>query len=442
MREYDGMLRRLSEAEGLFLQAGDDMPVGFLMAARIRGEFSLQALREAVSKARRRHPLLAVRVARDAEGQQWLTSEGVPELPVPVVEGVSDDGWIAEAKDALLETFSAATGPLARFIWLRSADGRERSDLMVVCHHGIADGHSGAFLLRDILHHLGHPEAPVEPLPLQPVLLDLISPDVVQRLYEEIKDRLSASSAVAMEELRDKGGMADIWSLPAPRYHLRAWSLTSAQTASLVARCRGERTTVHGALGSAFLTAFAHTLGAKEGAWVRTLQSPVSLRDRLTAPIGEDVGVLMSHILTRVDCSPGRRFWDIARDVRASVRDQLRSEELFTRAVMFKVIAEMVSSQRGIPRHLVEEPSSMVSWDLSLSNLGRLDFPASYGARRLEALRGPIFAAMPGDRIVGVTTFDGRMRLMFICREATMDPPMADQVIDEAMDRLAVAMRC
>jgi len=434
------MLRKLSEAEGMFLRAIEEMPLGFLVAARIRGGFSLEQLKEALTKAQRRHPILAVRLKRDEEGQAWMTSEGVPEMPVRVVEGVGDEDWVAEARRTLVEPFPIDTGPLARFLWLRSMEDPERSDLMAVVHHGIADGHSGASLLRDVLHYLGHPDAAVEPLPLQPLLEDLIPAEVAQRLTEKIRAQLHADSLVSLDELRQDDSFTGRWALAPAGYHLRAWSLTRAQTDSLVARSREEQTTVHGALGAAFLSAFAHVLGREKGEWKRTVQSPVSLRDRLSVPIGEDVGVFMSHITTTVDCSSGREFWDIAREVRASTRDQLESEEIFARAVMSRVIAEMVSTEQALPRRMVEHPESMFSWDLSLSNLGRLDFPTTYGPLQLEALHGPVFAAAPGDRIVGVMTFDGRMSLMFICREATMELSVVDQIIAESIERLAGAM--
>jgi hypothetical protein len=431
------MLRRLSDMERLIWLIGQVMPISFLMVARIRGEFSFKQLREALRKVRRRHPLLAVRVTRDAEGQPWFTQEGVVEPPVRVVEGVIDDGWITEAKRALLEPFPTATGPLVRFTWLKSADAPDRSGLVAICHHGIADGNSATYLLRDILHHLGHPMATVRPLPLQPACDDLIPARVEHALSQGVISKMEASHSTSVPEARDQAGPARPSPPPPPRYHLRAWSLARSQTASLLDRCRGEQTTVQGALAAAFLPSFAHVRGGVEGSWTGTLQTPITLRDRLSAPIGEDLGMFMSWVTTSVDYTPDRHFWDTARDVTASLHEQLRPEGLFAWVVMFKALGSLASNAEELPPYLTADYASMVTWDLSLSNLGRLAFPTSYGPLRLEALHGPLFAATPGDKVIGVTTFDGRMNLTFISREATIAPSVADQAIDEGMDRLA-----
>jgi hypothetical protein len=245
---------------------------------------------------------------------------------------------------------------------------------------------------------------------------------------------------VPLEELKERGSMAEMFSASPPRFCLRAWSLGRGRTAALVARSREEHTTVHAALGAALLRAFGEVIGATGEEWMRTLQSPVSLRDRLTPSIGDDIGVYMSHLLTTVDCSPDRCFWDVARDIRASMRDDMEREDLFARTVMGKVIGEMISEQQALPEDLLDGHATMINYDVSLSNLGRLGFPTCYGRLRLEGLHGPVFAAMPRDKIVGVTTFNECMNLMYICRETTMEPSVVDQVIDGAMALLASAV--
>ena len=122
------------------------------------------------------------------------------------------------------------------------------------------------------------------------------------------------------------------------------------------------------------------------------------------------------------------------------MRADLEREDLFARTVMSKVIGEMISEHQALPQDLLDGQAFMINYDLSLSNLGRLDFPTQYGALRLETLFGPAFAAMPRDKIVGVTTFDGCMNLMFICRESTLEASVVDQVIEEAMDLLTSAI--
>jgi hypothetical protein len=46
------------------------------MAARIRGSVTESMVRDAVAKARQRHPNLRVRIVEDDNGIPWLTLEG------------------------------------------------------------------------------------------------------------------------------------------------------------------------------------------------------------------------------------------------------------------------------------------------------------------------------------------------------------------------------
>lgn len=433
------MLRRLSGMERGMLMAEEDMPISFATTARIRGAFSIDELRMALSKVRRRHPLLAVRVVKDEHGQPWFASEGVPEFPVRVVEGVQDDDWIRVVGEELDKTFSREIGPLVRFVWLKGADvSGDFSNLMTVSHHAISDGLAGAYLMRDILHHLGHPDAGVEPLPLLPASNDLIPPEVVETLSQYSFSDLMAQ--IPMPELME-GEEAVPFERSAgfSKLCISAWSLDEPQTAALISRAHEEGTTVHGALGTAFLLSFAHVFG---DGWVRRIQSPVSLRNYLSGPVGEDFGVFMALAKTTVDCAPGRNFWQIAREMKVGFNRGTTPEKLFAMPVLAKIAMASFSSPEANPEgmHRMSDFFLKVDYDLSLSNIGRLDFPVTYGPLRLESLYGPTFSATPGDRVVGVNTVGGRMHFTFVFRDVTLDASTGEQVKDLAMQRLGEAV--
>lgn len=397
----------------------------FATTARVEGSFSEAQLREALAKAARRHPLLAARVVIDEEGQPSFVAPDVLELPLRVIEEGEERGWTQVVREELGRRFLWETG-LARFAWLRSAGF---SDLIGVYHHAIADGLSGAYLVRDILHYLGNPEAPVERLPVLPGVDELVPQ------AGESGPEVSFSETVAHLPRPDQERDAPAGP---PAFWLRAWALTPPQTSAVVARAREEGTTVHGTLGAAFLLSFAEILG---GSQVRTIQSPVNLRGRLSQPVGEGLGNFTTLIKASVDCAPGRDLWETARDVRAGLQRELEPERLFT---IFNLMRAARSSPPGSRAFLenVDKAAAFfreLDYDLSLSNLGRLDFPSTYGLLRLESLYGPTFSAMEGDRIAGVTTFGGRMHFTFIFREPAMAAAAAEQICQLAMDRLGEA---
>jgi hypothetical protein len=423
--------------EWMMWQADEAMPVHFSTTARIRGTISADQLHEALLKVRRKHPLLAVRATLDAEGQAWFVSEDVPEFSLRIIEGVQEDDWIQVIGEELLQRFSWETGPLVRFIWLQFPDF---SDLITICHHAIADGFSGAYLIRDVLHYLGYPEAEVEALPALPALIDLVPPAI-----EESFSKYSSSDIMAQLALSTPTGelSSPVEQAPPgpPKFCIKAWSLTQAQTAALVACARQEQTTVHGALGAAFLLTFADILGVEEE-WMRTLQSPVSLREYLAEPVGEAVGMFITLAKTRVDCTPGRDFWQIARELRAGFARETTPEKLFAMFVVLKSLLASGLSSEVMAENMIKmaEFFTKIDYDLSLSNLGWLDLPTTYGSLELESLYGPTFSAMAGEKIVGVNTMGGRMFFTLIYRDTTLTAPIGEQIRQQVMHRLGEAV--
>ncbi len=121
------------------------------MSVTLRGDLSIDVFREAIKKARQKHPLMGVRVALDWEKKQWFVSKGVPECPLRVVDRKSDEDAAREIKNELAIPFAWEVVPLVRFAQVRSAG---ITDLIAVCHHCVADGIATAILVRDIIAFL------------------------------------------------------------------------------------------------------------------------------------------------------------------------------------------------------------------------------------------------------------------------------------------------
>jgi hypothetical protein len=73
------------------------------------------------------------------------------------------------------------------------------------------------------------------------------------------------------------------------------------------------------------------------------------------------------------------------------------------------------------------------NYDLSISNLGRINIPAQYGQLHLESIYAPTMNVFQSThRILGVTTFGGRMRCTFTSRD-----PEAPQIVRRAGEIMA-----
>lgn len=429
------MLRKLDGSEHLMYILSDAMPIQFAITARIKGDFSISQLRRALVKARRRHPLLAVRVVMDKAEEPWFTQEGVPELPMRVLEGIQDGDWLQAVKDELREPFSMETGPLVRFVLIKLDD---LSDLIAICHHSIADGLSAAYLVRDILHYLSDPCANVEPLPLMPPIGGLIPPAVEKGFSQQSAAALTEILPAPPTGKEEMIAASEPKPAGSPHFYVTVESLAETQTTALIVRAHQERTTVHGALGAAFLRAFAEVEGQDE--WERTIQSPANLRNQLAKPVGESVGTFITSVKTTVDCSPERDFWQIAREVKEGLAREIVPEKVFTsHAVLNGKIPGAPGFQEMIEMVINSLKSMVAEYDLSLSNLGRLDIPTTYGPLKLQSIYGPTFSAV-WDNIVCVNTVGGQLRLTFVFREELMEPSTGEHIKSLAMRRLEEAV--
>ena len=161
------MIRKLSRFEQWWIRAEDKWPLRFSTKVGVTGELSPEQLKAALHKLQQKHPLLALRVMLTPSGLPGLTRDGVPEIPVRVIENARSQDWLRATIEGLAEPLPEYTGPLARVIWLK---GDGWSDLLVICHHAISDGLAAVQLIRDLLGYLGDPAMPVEPLePLPPL---------------------------------------------------------------------------------------------------------------------------------------------------------------------------------------------------------------------------------------------------------------------------------
>jgi Condensation domain len=125
-------------------------PLHFAIVAKIRGQFTLDQLQNALSQVQQQHPLLRVRIATDKYGQPQYIEENNP-IPIRWVASINEEQWQRELEVEMTQSFNWSTAPLARVVWVQS--GLD-SELIVLYHHAIADGISGAYLLGDIVRGL------------------------------------------------------------------------------------------------------------------------------------------------------------------------------------------------------------------------------------------------------------------------------------------------
>ena len=402
---------KLSGAQTPLLTSGLPFSLSFTVSARVHGPLTLAGLQNALERQRLRHPLLGVRLAAGGAGTApCFTTDGVPPIPLRVVERTGDQDWVGEVEREVPQPGNYRTGPLFRCVWLRGSDV---SDLLLVCDHITADGRAGMYALRDLLELLARPDLLPEPLPPTP-LAELLPPSTLARIAELASADTGPARLAPTREQEVP---------PAGPMRILPFSLEESETSALVKRCRAEGVTVQAALCAAFAMPFAER---QPDVPVRLVECPVDIRSRLVRSPGETYGNYISLALIRMDCRPGRNPWEVAREAGCGLA-AVTDEQLFTNPLVMTNVSE-----RPISTPLMD-----ICYDLSISNLGRVDIPEQYGPFQLESIYAPTLnVCLPGHRILGVTTFAGRMR----CTFASCDPEIP-QLLRRACEILAAMLR-
>jgi hypothetical protein len=320
------MRRELNEIEYFNWCVGQ--PYNMVVAVRIRGDVSPDRLRRALARAQERHPLLAVNTEPGPAGVPWFSSDGVGAIPLTVVDPAGPDAARRLADGELTSTFArdgAGTPrlPLMRVALFRPGDPTRPVDVVFTAQHVIADGLSMVFLVRDLLHFMERPDAPVSVLDAPASPEDLLPARVRRRIPASARRfRLVLWLATAYVWLRFG---RDAGPPRPPTLHHRSWELTPDRTDRLRARARREGVSVQSAICTAFLRGFG------------AIHNPVNLRPLLARPVGESVGLFIGAAEVKLRYREARGFWGNARRFQRRLRGALLNPfgvyQLFCKAV-------------------------------------------------------------------------------------------------------------
>jgi NRPS condensation-like uncharacterized protein len=383
------MERELGAFEHLYWLYNQFYPMDFATVAKLEGQFSVDQLRTALRQVQQRHPLLRVRIETDAMGSPKFV-ETDAEIPIRPVARAEDQQWQQEAAGELSRSLDWQTAPLIRVVLLQS---ETESDLILVCHHTIADGLSAVYLMRDI----------------------------IQGLAGERFERSELSTVVSLESALpgsepypDKTLKPTDYVPPQSRCsppHIRPVVLSTELTQQLIQRSRTEQTTVHGAISAALLLALAPQFGNSIGCL-----HPVNVRSHLSLPMPDGVGLYVSFCTTAHSLQAGSEFWDVAR----SVKSQLSQIDIAQQLIEERQRRQPMVSHLTDAAAFIAALQSQYPYRLTVTNLGRVDMAQQYGNIRIAALYAPVaMSGMDEGLTVGVATLGDRLALTLVSTSRT-----------------------
>lgn len=456
--------RKATSAERFFTRSPFSIVT---MVARIKGYVSEEMLKNAIPKVQQLHALLGVRIKDDKDHAQWFTSEGVQEIPITIVPRKSENDWIQIHAEASKIPFEFETRPAIRFILVQSPDV---SELIILCHHMICDGMSLAYLVRDLMVHLGDPAREVKALPAPPAIyLGNLPNDVSQSfLVKFLINRMNqkwAEERVFFDQEDYQILTNAYWDNY--NHNLVCIELSEAETSAFVDRCRKEKVTVNSALTTAFCGAQSFVEGEKT--YHAKIVVAANLRDRVPNTPGEGMGMFAGGIELKFKYNHKSTFWENARQFNNKIQPKLTNKNLFRdllnwlyldptilEAMNFKKLGGLVtldsaryeklsafSQKEDVVLRLLKRDNidslETKYWGTAVTNLGRLEFPKTYGALTLDRL---IFQPGGGiplanvNLVLGAVTCSDKLSLVVEYAEKAVDTSTMRKIKEKAMEFL------
>ncbi|MBE9035660.1 hypothetical protein IQ246_11175 [aff. Roholtiella sp. LEGE 12411] len=407
----------------------NNSPENVTLSVTIKGLFTIDLLTEALAWLQLRHSRLRVKIVTNSQNQPQFSLENVPPIPLRVIERQGEEHWCREMVEELRHPLNWSKEPLLRVLLLYSSD---ISNLIITFHHCIGDGLSGAYLIRDILQFIGEPDNPRELLPdLPPV--DEIIPDITKDVVFENLNESRDTKSILTKTYLNKQSKNISPSLAIRQFH---WTLSSVETTKVVARCRVEQTSVHGALCAAFLLAIAAEVKSSTEIILRC-QTPVNIRNYLTIPVNENLGEYIARPATAHRLSQKTDFWDLAREVKYKLNQVVADGKLFDDVLKARALLSSNSNKGGETSDFRKLGEII---DITITNLGNLNIKQQFGKIQLQELYLMATGSKSLPLLIGVATLKDKM--CFICRyqESLVPDANAYNIKNTAMEQLLTAV--
>src|SRR5579875_223254 len=131
------VVRPLTAHEEIYWLLNYNMPIHAVLAAHVSGSTTPEALREALDKLQRRHPLLSVSIEEPTDARKVFRCHSARPIPLRVAQLTGQSSWEVEVASELALPFVAGEAPLIRVVLLHATD---RFILILSASHSIADG--------------------------------------------------------------------------------------------------------------------------------------------------------------------------------------------------------------------------------------------------------------------------------------------------------------
>lgn len=423
--------RRVGEQERIFhyLHMAGGLIASF--AVQVDGRLDPGLLRRAFDWLQRQHPILRSHIRY--EGVAWRSvppfvypipffdTRGTTEIPIRVVTDPDPDAWhavLASENKTPIPVGKGKTHPRIRVVLVRTREDAESSVLVLTLDHCIADAQAGLLLNDQLFRYLADPaKMEAEPIP---------QPGLPPSLESGLPKKPDSGTRPYIPAIR-----FPLTEVPNPERASRSVERRIGANVGQTIRdaVRAHRTTMHGAIGAAFLAATRDKFGMSE----MTVLSTVELRRMMKPPLpitafGCYIDILRTHHELRPD------FWAMAADLSFKLISALARDQ--ESASVMKLAGWDVYRAETIPtikhRRRID--------GIAITTAGESGFKGDYGPFRIGRTSESVSIDMFGPSLFVVTTEqDGAIDLFVGYAADSLSAEDAADLTDRAVAALTAA---
>lgn len=395
--------RRLDIAERFFWFLDQVSCTNFAVIAEGQRALSNAAVRRALERLQRNHPLLNVSINLNTDGHLYFTP--APAMKIDYEHKATGD-WRAVLSSQLVVNFALDESPLLRARRFDRPDGSWV--LALIVHHAIADGRAGFLLLDELLSDLaGQPSSSGKYHPA-PSFAECLPNIIANVPLDMALHRLRAARKALAREIPVTEIAAHRYVAGPVKHHFLSLDLTISQVAALIRQVRAQETTVSSLICAVQLLALRSLISSPDSVRLG-LTVAVDLGAHLQPAVDRDTTVLYASLLSGIHDVDTKAFWPLARAVREHVLTQIANGAAALFYHLTPPHADTLPSEESVSElasQLARAPQSSV-----MTNVGVLS-PLAGAATLGIAARS--FVICPGQRqllIISVSSHEQGMRI-------------------------------
>ncbi|MBD1218133.1 MAG: alcohol acetyltransferase [Aphanizomenon flos-aquae Clear-A1] len=398
--------------------------------SRIQGNLQEIVLRQSLDILQYRHPALNSHII-NSKNSYYFQSIDTGKLPLQIVNIGESQEWEAVVNAEMNQVIDSSKY-LLRVVLVKILNQRNINYLITTTHHAITDGLSSIKLHSEILTYCQR----ITEGKSIPVATTLAALPPIEKLlpawtnsFKGKIGRIYLLLNIAFQKYWNQLKTLRVEKyVPISQRHCEIIhrQLNQESTQQFIQQCRQENTTVQSALCAALMLTVSKQLTKSHEDNIRvSCLSYLDLRRHLQPEISqENMTVLAASLMGFYRITNNICFWELARKVKQTLNKKINQGEIFQ---MILIAKQLINFSLLFP--------NQVSATVSISNVGKINIPHSYGQLELEEISFVgSHALYAGMFIVHAATFQEKMTLNFVFSQPSLHRETMEKIVDNCIN--------